>query len=206
MLVALVPLLVPQLQIRLTEASIGRREYAIELHVESEKGETMTESATIAERLVRRFSGFERTRYVVGSAIDDGAPTFKPGTRDSDLLSPNGIGQRKERPRVPLFDISFPDGPLTPRREWKSIPFENIPLVCRYEGDVSIAGRTAARVSFRVSTHQEGLTINEAHTLIDRADARPLQTYVRAEIDFFSKAKVLFRLRRTNVPGLGLPR
>ena len=206
MFLPFLPAVAAQSPLLLNDASVGRREYAVELHIESENGDSITESSLIAERHVRQFMGFQRTRYVIGSVNDGGTPSYKAGTHDRDLLSPNGIGQKGARDRVPLMDPSFPDGPLTPGTEWSSNAFDNIPLLCRYVGDEEVAGRTAARITFRVDEKEKGLTFEEAYTLIDRTDARPLQTYVRARLEFFGRTRVLYRLRRTNVPGLSLPR
>lgn len=206
MLLPLPPLVMPHAPLRFTDASVGRREYAVELCLEDPKGPTMTETATIAERIGPRFMGFERTRYVVASANDDGSPFYRAGKQESVLVNPNGSHRSDGAPRISLPDVTFPDGPLTPGTEWTSSIFGTESVRCRYVGDETVAGRPAVRMSLQTIEAKGGLTFEEAYILIDRTDALPLQSFIRARVEFLGEMKALFRLRRTNVPGLGLPR
>ena len=204
-LVSTTPLQVP---LRLSAASIGRREYGVEITTEANGEVSSTETAVVAERISAKGTGFLRSRYVVGALFDGEMGTFPVGRHERMQLAANGTITTSDRSSIPLPDVQLPEGPLASGSEWDSRFFGNDRIRCRYEGDVTIAGRTAARVALLRLEKPEGIHLEESYVLFDRSDALLLQTYIHARIDSppgQPERVGYYRLRRTNVKGLGLP-
>lgn len=205
----MIPLLLATLPVdaplRLTDASVGRREYALEIRVEDGKGDSMTETATVAERIVREGAAFRRTRQVVASLNSEGAETFRIGANERSILrSDNSTPERTDHP-VPFTDVTFPTGPITKGQEWISPNSGRQRMRFRYEGETTIAGCAAVRLSLLEIVEPRGIVVEGAYVLLDRRDLLPLQIFFPGKVDLNGELKVLFRLRRANVPGLGLP-
>ena len=187
--------------IRLNDASVGRREYAVEIRLEMPGNEPDVETATIAERLVRAVGGFRRTRTVVTAYGSTNSGVYKIGVSDAATIGPNGKGRNLRDLRILLPDLTVPDAPLAPGRLWTSDALARVR--CRYDGLATVAGRIAHRVTI-LDVEEPILRGATGFVLLDAADALPLQAKIGVEFLMNdARGSAVYRLRRANVPGLG---
>ena len=195
----------------LSDASIGRRAFAVEFVAITPGQEAQTERGIVAERVSRAGDGggFVLSRTVEASS-SEGRPGVSPsyafGTSASARVDARVRGRSSLDGTVPLFDPELP-GELEPSGETAYLGrFLNAPARCRVVGRETFGGRAAVRIAFEAPPEQ-AYRLTNSFALMDAADARPLAIHLDLTAKTFTgkggideETRFVVRVRRSGFP------